>query len=49
VAINGARNAGLLAAQILATADPDLFARIIDHRQQMAESVRKKDQELQKR
>lgn len=29
VAINGARNAGILAAQILATADPALFERIL--------------------
>lgn len=48
VAINGARNAGLLAAQILAISDADLMSRLIAQRQQMAEEVRSKDRKLQK-
>ena len=46
VAINGARNAGLLAAEILAVADPPLRARLQEQRQCMAESVRRKDAEI---
>jgi 5-(carboxyamino)imidazole ribonucleotide mutase len=46
VAINGARNAGLLAAQILATADATLAARLLESRRQMAEGVRAKDRAL---
>lgn len=39
VAINGARNAGILAAQILATADKDLAARIKALRKQGEDKV----------
>jgi len=35
----GARNAGLLAAQILALADPDLASRLADYRASLAASV----------
>ncbi len=35
----GARNAGLLAAQILALADPDLAGRVAAHRQAQTDSV----------
>lgn len=49
VAINGARNAGLLAAQILATSDADLMSRLIAQRQQMADDVRSKDRRLQQK
>lgn len=47
VAINGARNAGLLAAQILATSDDALAMRLTAQREQMAEGVRAKDRALQ--
>ena len=47
VAINGARNAGLLAAQILATSDEALAARLASQRVRMAEAVRAKDRDLQ--
>ncbi len=47
VAINGARNAGLLAAEILATSDEALTAKLVDARLKMAEKVRAKDKELQ--
>lgn len=36
---SGAYNAGLMAAQILATADPDLRKRLIDWREQQTSSV----------
>jgi 5-(carboxyamino)imidazole ribonucleotide mutase len=49
VAINGARNAGLLAAQIIATSDPALTEKLSLQRQKMAEGVRAKDRELQNR
>jgi len=49
VAIDGGRNAGLLAVQILATADGDLFARLIKYKEQLAESTREKDRRLQER
>lgn len=47
VAINGARNAGLLAAQIIATADPALATKLQEQRRKMAEGVRAKDRALQ--
>jgi len=40
VAINGARNAGLLAAEILATSDRRVAARLEAQRQAMAEAAR---------
>jgi 5-(carboxyamino)imidazole ribonucleotide mutase len=40
VAIGGAKNAGLLAVQIMATSDPDLAARLIDFKSEMAEGAR---------
>ncbi|MGD8914703.1 MAG: 5-(carboxyamino)imidazole ribonucleotide mutase [Candidatus Thiodiazotropha sp.] len=42
VAINGARNAGILAAQILSTADPALRQRIIDFKQALEAMVMSK-------
>src|SRR5262245_59235841 len=49
VAIDGGRNAGLLAIQILANADPDLFARIVAFKEKLAESTRERDRKLQER
>lgn len=46
VAIDGAYNAGLLAAQILAVADPALQARLEALRHDMAEGVRADDRAL---
>lgn len=46
VAINGARNAGLLAVQILATADEGLYSRFLDFKANMAEKVNAKAQKL---
>ena len=39
VAINGAKNAGILAAQILATADEDLRARVVQFKRDMEQMV----------
>ena len=49
VAIDGGRNAGLLAVQILATADANLFARLVTYKKQLAEATREKDRKLQER
>jgi 5-(carboxyamino)imidazole ribonucleotide mutase len=43
VSIGGARNAGLLAVRILATADPALAAAMLGFQEQLAESARSKD------
>jgi len=39
VAINGAKNAGILAAQILATADPDLLGRVVAYKKALEAMV----------
>lgn len=39
VALNGARNAGLLAAQMLAIHDPALHAKIVDFKEQLIKKV----------
>jgi 5-(carboxyamino)imidazole ribonucleotide mutase len=45
----GARNAGLLAARILALSDPALAARVREQREKMAREVEAKDAALQAR
>jgi len=40
VAVNGARNAGLLAVQILATADEEMASKLVAFKEQQAEKVR---------
>ncbi|MEN9879166.1 MAG: Phosphoribosylaminoimidazole carboxylase catalytic subunit [Cyanobacteriota bacterium] len=47
VAIGNATNAGLLALQILATADPDLRQALNTYRQELRAMVEAKDQRLQ--
>lgn len=47
VAIGGARNAGILAVQILATGDPELHAKLVEFKQQIAEQSREKNRSLQ--
>jgi 5-(carboxyamino)imidazole ribonucleotide mutase len=47
VAIGNGTNAGLLAAQILATADPDLAERLQQHRRSLHDQVCAKDSRLQ--
>jgi 5-(carboxyamino)imidazole ribonucleotide mutase len=46
VAIGNARNAGLLAVQILATHDPQLLEQVQQHRQQLANMVLEKQAKL---
>ena len=46
VAVNGARNAGLLAVRILATADPALGTAMADYQRSLAEQARAQDAEL---
>lgn len=47
VAIGGAKNAGILAAQIISVSDPELAARIKIYREDMGKTVGKKDEKLQ--
>ena len=47
VAIGNAKNAGLLAIQILATSQPELLERVRQYRQTLANSVAAKQQRLQ--
>lgn len=42
VAINGAKNAGILAVQILATTDKDLENKLVNYKKKMADSVEEK-------
>ena len=46
VAINGGVNAGLLAAKILATSDPELLARLKAYSEDLKQQVEKKDARL---
>ena len=46
VAINGGANAGLLAAKILATSDPELLARLKAYSAKLKEQVEAKDAKL---
>lgn len=48
VAIGGARNAGILAAQIIATSDAELAAKMKDTRRAMAEQVAAKSKKVEK-
>ena len=47
VAINGAKNAAVLAAQILAVDDDDLAAKLVAQRAKMAEQIAEKEAKLQ--
>src|SRR5436305_407382 len=46
VSIGGARNAGLLAVRILATAEPELLVRVVEFQRQLAETALSKDESL---
>jgi 5-(carboxyamino)imidazole ribonucleotide mutase len=48
VAVDGARNAGLLAVRILATADPDLAQALAAYRQELAAEARGQDAGLER-
>lgn len=47
VAIGNAKNAGLLAVQILATHQPELLQRVQEYRQTLTESVQQKQAQLE--
>lgn len=49
VSIGGAKNAGLLAARILGSADQEIQARMVDYQEEMAAEVERKDEALRKR
>ena len=49
VAIDGADNAAILAAQMLALSDPALQGKLSDLKREMREGVAKKDQTLQEK
>ena len=46
VALNGAKNAGILALQILSTSDSDLQNRLIDYTNQLNEEVQEKARKI---
>jgi phosphoribosylaminoimidazole carboxylase PurE protein len=49
VGVNGAANAGHLAAQILALHDPDLKERLVQARKAMVEKVHRQDREVREK
>lgn len=49
VALNGAKNAGILAAQILGSADPELLQRIASYKQGLREKVEQGAAEVRKK
>lgn len=49
VSIGGAKNAGLLAARMLATGDDRLMQRVADYQDTLAAEVEKKDEALKQR
>lgn len=49
VAINGAKNAGILAAHIIGITDEAVRSKLAAYKQSMAAQVRKKDEELQEK
>lgn len=46
VAINGAGNAAILAAQILSAADPDLFEMLVEYKEKLKDKVIKANEDL---
>jgi 5-(carboxyamino)imidazole ribonucleotide mutase len=48
VALNGAQNAGILAAQIIATGDPALMKKIVAHKEKLKEKIYKSNEEVKK-
>jgi 5-(carboxyamino)imidazole ribonucleotide mutase len=46
VAVDGAKNAGLLALQILGGTDPSLREKMKEYRRKMAEKVEEKDKKI---
>lgn len=48
VAINGAKNAGILAVQILATSDKKLERKLVEYKKELADGVERKADKLKK-
>ncbi len=48
VGINAAKNAGLLATQILATSDKNLEKKLISYKEKMSDDIKKKNDKLSK-
>ncbi|MFT6361026.1 MAG: 5-(carboxyamino)imidazole ribonucleotide mutase, partial [Saprospiraceae bacterium] len=48
VALNGAKNAGILAAQIMGTSDAELQQRIVDYKERLKAEVQVKIEKLDK-
>jgi 5-(carboxyamino)imidazole ribonucleotide mutase len=48
VALDGAKNAGILAAQMIATGDEALLGRIIAYKEAMKEKVEKASQKVRR-
>ncbi len=48
VALNGAKNAGILAVQILASADDELYKKLIEYKKSLADEVERKSAILEK-
>ncbi len=46
VALDGARNAGILAAQIIATGNPELLEKVLTFKQELAKKIKKANEEL---
>lgn len=49
VAVNGAKNAGILAAQIIGASDADIRAKLVAYKEKMAKDIVAKDQKLQEK
>ena len=49
VAINGAKNAGILAAQIIGLGDESVRTKVVAYKEKLAKDVTAKDQELQEK
>jgi 5-(carboxyamino)imidazole ribonucleotide mutase len=49
VGIGGAKNAGILAVQIIATSDMTLRSKVMEYKKKMGASILKKDSELQEK
>ena len=48
VALNGAKNAGILAAQIIGSADKNVLNKIISYKEELKEAVNKASENLNK-
>jgi len=49
VAINGAKNAGILAAQIIGSGDPHILKYVSMYKEKMAKDIQAKDAKLQEK